>query len=381
MNTFINFDEKYLYMAKKDKHFGFQYGFPLFTSQQSKSVSIKQDKIRISDIWSFWDYIIKVYGKRTNKAQGQFISSLLEQAKYFYVSAESAPLKSKPLLYYYSFLNLAKIVINLETQLGNTVEYNHGLKVDITDTTNFLNAQIEIQQLGSTSNKTGKTTLSVAKVFFDYLGDQIAYTPRTPYPLNIHKLFESCIGIHRTFCETYNKKEHFFRLDRISPQVKEPYVIKNGHDFIYDAIIDSCDDSTMQNLTSKGYNIHKDNKQYVLHEKISLGRRYNVTRSDWYRLSNSLLTKGLWTYTDGNEYRIYISSNALPMTEASIIYCIMFFFGSITRYHPYLFERILSDKELWLVSEFLNTQPTQFLFYITSKVIGNYIYKSRHTRL
>ena len=137
----------------------------------------------------------------------------------------------------------------------------------------------------------------------------------------------------------------------------------------------------MQNLTSKGYNIHKDNKQYVLHEKISLGRRYNVTRSDWYRLSNSLLTKGLWTYTDGNEYRIYISSNALPMTEASIIYCIMFFFGSITRYHPYLFERILSDKELWLVSEFLNTQPTQFLFYITSKVTGNYIYKSRHTRL
>ena len=100
MNTFINFDEKYLYMAKKDKHFGFQYGFPLFTSQQSKSVSIKQDKIRISDIWSFWDYIIKVYGKRTNKAQGQFISSLLEQAKYFYVSAESAPLKSKPLLHY-----------------------------------------------------------------------------------------------------------------------------------------------------------------------------------------------------------------------------------------------------------------------------------------
>ena len=43
----------------------------------------------------------------------EFLKSLLEQAKHFYRSAEVSPVKSQPLLYYYSFLNLAKIMINI----------------------------------------------------------------------------------------------------------------------------------------------------------------------------------------------------------------------------------------------------------------------------
>ena len=67
----------------------------------------------------------------------------------------------------------------------------------------------------------------------------------------------------------------------------------------------------------------------------------------------------------------------LTLSSATIIYYLMFFFGSITRYHPYLFEKVLSEKEIWLVNEFLKTKPLQFILLLTSKVIGKPLYTSK----
>jgi hypothetical protein len=54
----------------------------------------------------------------------------------------------------------------------------------------------------------------------------------------------------------------------------------------------------------------------------------------------------------------------------------MFYLGSITRYHPYLFDDIFSEKEQWLMSEFLTTQPKQYLYLATAKVLGQNVLKS-----
>jgi len=53
----------------------------------------------------------------------------------------------------------------------------------------------------------------------------------------------------------------------------------------------------------------------------------------------------------------------------------MFFFGSITRYHPYMFDRLLTEQQMWLISEFLKTQPKQFLCSVTSRTIESAILK------
>ena len=59
----------------------------------------------------------------------------------------------------------------------------------------------------------------------------------------------------------------------------------------------------------------------------------------------------------------------------------MFFFGSITRYHPYMFERLLTEQQMWLISEFLKTQPKQFLFAVTSRTIESAILKPNTANL
>ena len=124
-----------------------------------------------------------------------------------------------------------------------------------------------------------------------------------------------------------------------------------------------------------------------------------LSRQIFNTFSKTILSKGLWSYTTGDDYKLYINSNQLikdvdkyifspfnvaqpnvkrlTLSSAIIIYYLMFFFGSITRYHPYLFEKVLSEKEIWLVNEFLKTQPLQFILLLTSKVIGKPLYTSK----
>lgn len=99
----------------------YKYGFPLF-SRSSDIITIGSSKTIISDVWAFWDYLIKKHNK--DKA---FLFSLLQQAKNFYEVAEKSEFKSKPLLYYYSFLNFSKILIHLENSFPVTQNYNHGI--------------------------------------------------------------------------------------------------------------------------------------------------------------------------------------------------------------------------------------------------------------
>lgn len=78
-----------------------KFSFPLFCEASSTVNLGFNEKLIISDIWAFWDYLVKKSSK--NAKERSFLASLVEQAKHFYLSAESSPVKSQPLLYYYAF--------------------------------------------------------------------------------------------------------------------------------------------------------------------------------------------------------------------------------------------------------------------------------------
>lgn len=55
-----------------------KYGFPVFCDLTDNVYLGNSKKLIISDIWSFWDYVIKKNGFELS-----FMRSLLEQAKHF----------------------------------------------------------------------------------------------------------------------------------------------------------------------------------------------------------------------------------------------------------------------------------------------------------
>lgn len=334
------------------------YGFPCFAKSVTFS-NFKNQKLRVSDIWGFWEYVIKK--QTTSVPRKEFFKSLLEQSRYFYEAAEQAPIKSQPLLYYYSFLNLAKIIISLDKGFDASNVFQHGIATKVDTTTLFNTAEVMLKVLNP------PRIISVANYFAESMGDHLAPYPRI---LNVSKCLESCVAIHRTYCEIFNKSESYFRLDN-------SVLVKNGKELIFRAEIHGCNDNVMNDLQALHYNVYRQDKLYMLSEAYTMPN-YNVTKQAYCLLADQLRSKGLWYYMTGEEIRMYVSTNSdYRYSMESMIYDIMFFFGSITRYHPYFFDSILNKEQYWVVSEFLKTMPKQFLYLVSSKALGITILKSR----
>jgi hypothetical protein len=337
-------------MASKKKIIqDLKYGFPNFTSESNSVHLCNSNKLIISDIWSFWDYVIK-----KNGFDKVFMSSLLEQAKFFYEAAEKSPIKSQPLLYYYSFLNFAKIAINLKLKYGRTgCSYMHGISQS--DSNKFSNATIEIKQILSPPHKNKNVSAELERLLNEN-------TILSKLELNVKQLLNHCVGIHRTYSEIYSQKEIFCK-------IQKEELTKCGKELIFEADV-KCNEEEFNSLLSIGYNIVRDNNKFKLTESYVMPDN-NVTRKSYYELSKILRNKGLWYYIGKDGYVNYLSiSNISRYSPEFIIYNAMFYFGSITRYHPYLFDEIFSAKEQWLMGEFLTTQPKQFLYLTTAKILS-----------
>lgn len=345
---------------------------PLFYPSVSKNYLLKSNDIRVADVWPFLSYTIKV-AKHNNKplkaGEKSFLLNLLDQAEYFFNTASKAPIKSQPLLYYYSFMNLAKVAINLDSYLGNGKKYNHGISDSITLTTKLSNAEL-------TFWKSMPNSYSVSEWLLKMLEDKpLAYVSngRGGHIKNfkVKDLLRDCVGVSKTYCEIYNCSPAFFKLTDVNVYAK-------ARKMYFEARICECDDAIMATLVAKGYSVSKNaDNNYILSANCTVKTTSNPTIAEKHALSKKLRDIGVWSYSDGDSYKLYISSVADNLSSAAVIYHVMFFFGSITRYHPDLFDEIISAKEHWLVSEFLKTQPIQFLYYMVSKINGSEILMSK----
>ncbi len=356
----------------KMKQIDSKFAFPLFTHQGKNGyVSLGNKKnIPVSDLWSFWMFVIKKWSKNQKKEVSSFLLSLLGQAKYFYQAAEAAPLNSQPLLYYYSFLNLGKIIITINGKAGSNpsqAQFHHGIETTISGK-NFSDYEIKIKALPNSPIK------SVGYHLMTCYGDTLNNSPTS---IKIIDALENCLGIHRAYCLVHQAPEHFIRVidDRIFKQGKKLIArlyLKESNPKIQ---------AQYQNIKIEAPTPGSQEGEVYWEESVTM-KNYTPTKTDYYELSQCLLEKGIWTYTDGTDYIMYLSSNnSFRYTSASLIYCLMFFFGSITRYHPHLFESYLSEEYIWLIAEFLKTQPKQFLYISTSLITESYIIQPQGTGL
>ncbi len=72
--------------------------------------------------------------------------------------------------------------------------------------------------------------------------------------------------------------------------------------------------------------------------------------------------------TAGTGYRTYVVDVAPRDWRHPLvaIYAAMFYLGSVTRYKPDVFDKILGGRYAWIVQEFIATAPAQFLYILAS---------------
>jgi hypothetical protein len=67
-------------------------------------------------------------------------------------------------------------------------------------------------------------------------------------------------------------------------------------------------------------------------------------------------------------YLLCVPQQLLP--PLAVIHSAMFYFGSITRYRPYDFDRFVENKYSWLVSDIPQDSANQFLHGLAGHIAG-----------
>ena len=337
-------------------------GFPHFFKRL-------QPRIVTADVWAFLETSVKTNTKLTINQKRQAVA-FIQQAFEFFEAAQNPRIGSRPLLYYYSFLNLAKVAVLLGgTTLPPVVR--HG----ISDPRENIRQRLRLPGQAVRIDKCAHDNSVIFPEFVAFLGGQV----RTPQVIKVLNLFRQIPGTHRTYCRVTE-------CDPCCLPIKMFRFFKVGKKVFLHMGLDRRDDDvtiTLPKLRSSGSfqklfkevsvsPDHWPDRNLIWFESDMYPGKKETINSALRALANAMKPLGFSSILTSMGYRHYLLSvpTGQLLPPLAVIYAVMFYFGSITRYKPYDFDRIVEDKYSWLVSEFLKTQPNQFLHGLAGHIAG-----------
>lgn len=306
------------------------------------------------------------------------------QARDFFTAAQNSEVNAaKPLLLYYSFLNLAKcFVVKKRGAVLGTVR--HGLSEKLPTTQGAIHGHVSID-----------INQNPAASAFVMFASALNATLPSPAPNQTHVQMRSqdflgqiLIG-HRVFSHAEGLIERFISLERIEymhePTMRQAWVRARAYadDFTRLAypmtgLSKSLSDvQAWRNVkcerTIEGRRIIEAEMTNV----IAYSHRPSQALEQLSRLTRSRLWRSVTAVPPYRKYYVYQSSRTqFLMNQLLTIYLATFYFGSITRYKPEEFEFILRSAIGPFVFEFFANQPTQFLYLMASEFMGQEVAKA-----
>jgi len=330
-------------------------GFPVYMGKQ-------HPRIVTANIWYFFRHAIVT--KLGHKKQKEALA-FLEQAFEFFEAARNPRLSCRPLLHYYSFLNLAKVFLLLK-HVAIAIMPRHG----ISDPKVNFRQRLHLEGQSIRFPKCARNHSELFPEFVTALGGTVSRATS----IKVISLLRQIPGIHRTFC----------RVVKVSPSfipVKSFYLIRADNNFCVRMILDKANRDVRLTLTnirarqafrSIFHQVEAEDVHEVWFEtNIKQGIRrgiYSAIRN----LAQDVRNVGVWSILTSTGWRYYLGNVHLDelLPPLASVYATMFYLGSITRYKPYDFDKLFTGKFAWIVSEFLQTQPIQFIYGLAGKVAG-----------
>jgi len=333
-------------------------GFPLFVER-------RRPRIVTADIWAFFRHMAT--SKLPQGEQRQALA-FIEQAFEFCEAASNPRLGSRPLLYYYSFLNLAKMFL-LIRKVRLAVAPKHG----ISDPKANEKKRLRLEGQAVRMVKCARNHSELFPEFVKALGKTVS----EPANVKVIDLLSQIPAIHRTFCKVVGAKPAFLPVARF-------HLLKHKNHIHVRMVIKRNDDDVKKTLSS----IRKSTAFSKLFTQVSVPQEH--ADQIWFddmegvrgvkrgvdtaikTLAKRVREIGVWSILTTTGYRFYLAN--LPAAKVlpglASTYAVMFYLGSITRYKPYDFDSLFAGKYSWLISEFLRTSPMQFLYGLAGHIAG-----------
>ena len=321
----------------------------------------------------------------TTSPQNSFrlFQAFIRQAKTFYRSAENLDYRSSPLNHYYSFLNLAKAYILVNQPQFTGRRSGHGLGFNL--------GRGRLSKQFVTAGKRG--------VFHSFYREIMGKQLQHGVQLNVATLLGYCsdigveyqiggFGRHRgspakiaivsdrrandcwllvairdfDILEPYQKSLRVFNIlmeevDLPNPRARELFEIMGEF--------------------KRGFRFFQSRARYPHRDGNIIPARKII--ADWSNATKVFLT--VHPYRDGFDFvlnpplRVTLQ---VPIKEPLALYAVIYFLGSLVRYHPEFLESLLASRDAWIIERFTKSAPGSLLLYMRNLIDGvNFAYISR----
>ncbi|MEQ6435452.1 YaaC family protein [Comamonas sp. w2-DMI] len=301
-----------------------------------------------------WDYV-SLWLKRNGMKDALFF---WEQARAFSEATESLPKTSAPLTAYYCFLNAAKCLLTVK---GITFKEQHGV---------------------SGWSKPGRVSLSkeivklknngILPELCRYYGETVNNNT-----YSIKDIFYNLPFIHRAYHLTFTSEQELFLPIKEPEYVHAPSSARSW----FTAVLDQhyVHGQTAAILPPTFEKDAGDSSCYRLRRK----KRFSWQRGAANQIANlAALTK---YHQDTRKYVLYIygpmrlwylKRNKRNLTSfierhsIPLIFAAMHRLSELARYKPEYLAKHFDSQHNWLLSEFIQTAPSQFLDEISAEITG-----------
>lgn len=304
--------------------------------------------------------------------------SLVQQAQYMFDSSQAArEPAAKPLLLYYSFLNLAKAYCLFTGTTSSVDKAYHGLSFPHSLTSRQIDSAYVIAHPSNSSNDT-------INVFGEFMLSLSGLGIEENLRLKINHILPQIVTGHRLWSLSREVDERFVALERIeyvdNREEKEIWLrfyffddnLSNLNIGVADMLRRSQLDLDFRQVQYT--NTINDRALLCLEEINTLS--YNQRPSDVVLLLSEAFRKYLWTVVSSvPPYRRFYTYLTPPrekraaMPQLLSIFAMAYYYGSITRYQPHCFDSLLNGPYGPFTEDFLGWIGNQFVYLMASEFV------------
>jgi hypothetical protein len=329
-----------------------------------------QSRVFATDPWAVIRHSIDQRCPAASKPQAQ---AFREQAQDYFKAAEVAGLfTTKPVLLYYSFLNIAKAFVLTKGLRPEYAAAFHGLKERLQPpNVELVNSTLEAIPSGANVN-----------IFDDFLnsirGAGLAAAVTFPLPRLLPQLLQG----HRLWCAAAQEHERFIEVTRLdlmqASGTKQLWLVLN---FFED---DLTRLGVAHNVLLRGAGLNTRFREVTSAEEVGQRRllkfeqvapvAYTHRASDKVAELVALIKHDLWSNVLSvppyRKYYVYNAPNAdrpFVLPQLASILAFFYYLGSVTRYKPQKIAGLLRDDFGAQLEECVVNLPRQFLYLIASE--------------
>lgn len=300
--------------------------------------------------WTF----VGLWLKRNQKDNALFY---WEQAELFYKASNGLPPQSAPLLLYYSFLNSVKALLSSK---GIVFDEHHGVREDRSRRNN---------SSGLTKHRVRILSRGVARSLATYYNE-----PETVSSHGLSELFYNMPFIHRTYCITHSShKEMFVPLRKcrfvfdtttsevfLTAELSEHFSLARLARRLPASFIVDSKPNTIRSTASISWRSTTNPNAAELNALVNL---QSLLRNDMYYINGS---HTLW-------YLKLLSTHPqrLMRQNTTLMLTAMHRLSELSRYEPLELRALLNGQKNWLLSEFVQMAPVQFIDEIAAEITGH----------